>query len=390
MNREKWINDDLAKLCSEHLDRHLQAYPACGGKILIDGRTYLNFSSNDYLGLARHPEVISAAREAASLYGAGSSASRLMTGTLPCHEELEERISRLKGYPCALIFGSGFLANIGAIETLAGRNDHVFADKLIHSSLMHGIVMSRARLYRFKHNDPESLLTLLKKAPDNGRRLVITESVFSMDGDIAPLLEIAQIATDHNAMLMIDEAHATGIFGPAGSGLAKKLGIERSVTVSMSTLSKTLGSYGGVLTCREPLKDLLISRAHSFIYSTALPPSAAAAGSAALKLIEKNPDMGAKLLKRSEFFRDELSKAGLNTGNSQSQIIPVIVGTSKKALLLSEKLREEGILSVAIRPPTVPKGSARLRFSITLDHSMEDLKSASEIIVRETAAEQRT
>lgn len=387
MHSEGWINEQLCDLSKRHLDRHLEVYPEVGGKIRIGGRTYLNFSSNDYLNLARHPDVVARAGEALRAAGCSATASRLVTGTLTWHDELEQRLARHKGYPCALLFGSGFLANVGTIPALVGRNDHVFADKLVHASIVDAIMLSRAKLYRFRHNDVEHLEQLLKRIGTSGRKLIVTESVFSMDGDLAPLQDIAHMAQRHGAMVMVDEAHATGIFGPKGSGLVRGWGLESSINIAMGTLSKAFGGYGGFVACSKSVRAFLINYARSFIYSTAPPPSVVGAALGALRAIEGICDLGGQLLTNAAAFRNQLKDAGLNTGNSASQIIPIMVGENSKALAISHKLREQGIIGVAIRPPTVPQGTARIRFSVTLAHSLEDLEHAADIIVAAAKSE---
>ncbi len=386
MNREAWIEQEMAALRAEQAERRTRVFPAAGGKIPLDGREFLNFSCNDYLGLSKHPRLITVAKQTLDEYGAGATASRLVTGTLPAHEELEQRLAEFKGYPSALVFGSGFLTNAGVIPSLVGRDDTVIADKLAHASVIDAITLSRATLVRYRHNDVQHLEDLLRKNT-GGRRLVVTESVFSMDGDLAPLPEIAAAAARHGAMLMVDEAHATGVFGTCGSGLVRKHHLEASVNVSMGTLSKALGSYGGFAACSVRMRELLVNRARAFIYTTALPPSVIASSIAALEILQAAPEMGAELLRRADAFRKRLKEAGLDTLRSASQIIPVIVGENAKALALAERLRKDGILAVAIRPPTVPQGSARLRLSITLDHSEDDLTSAAGLIIEAAQAE---
>jgi 8-amino-7-oxononanoate synthase len=377
---QSWIEKELAGLREQNLLREIREYPRAGGIVEIEGRRYLNFSSNDYLNLADNPDVKAAAERLLKQFGGGAGAARLMTGTLTCHTELEKRLAQLKGYPVALLFGSGYLANVGTIPALVGKDDAIFADKLVHASIIDGAILSRARLHRFNHNDVVHLEELLRKAPSTGRRLVITESVYSMDGDIAPLSEIAAVAKKHDAMFMVDEAHSTGIFGPGGSGLIRELGLESAVDVSMATLSKALGSYGGFVACSVAMRELLINRARAFIYTTAPPPAVIGASLGALDVLARNPGLGAELLARAAFFRDQLTAAGLDTGASKSQIVPVIVGDSSKALSLSARLRKAGIIGAAIRPPTVPPGTARIRFSVTLAHSKDDLKKAVEIV----------
>ena len=381
MHDEAWISERLGDLRKRHLDRHVQAYNEAGGKIRIGKRTYLNFSSNDYLNLARHPDVVAKASEALRITGGGAGASRLLTGTLTWHDELEQKLASYKGYPCALLFGSGFLANVGTIPALMGRNDYVFADKLVHASIVDAVMLSRAKLCRFRHNDVEHLEQLLKKSKTSQRRLVVTESVFSMDGDLAPLQDIAHVAQRHDAMVMVDEAHATGVFGPKGGGVVREWELESMINIDLGTLSKAFGGYGGFVSCSESMRAFLINHARSFIYSTALPPSVVGAALGALQVTEENCDLGSQLLQNAAAFRNRLDEAGLKTGNSASQIVPIMVGRNSKVVAISQKLREQGIIAVAIRPPTVPKGTARLRLSVTLAHTERDLEYAGQVII---------
>jgi 8-amino-7-oxononanoate synthase len=387
MRHEEWAESDLAGRQQRGLLRTLRAWPEAGGKIRADGRTWLNFSSNDYLDLARRPEVVAAGAEAARAAGSGATASRLMAGTLSWHEELERRLAGFKNYPAALVFGSGYLTNVGAIPALVGRGDTIVADRLVHACIIDGAILSRANLRRFEHNEAGDLEKHLKSGSASGRRLVVTESVFSMDGDLAPLADIARLADEYEAMIMVDEAHATGVFGPEGRGLVNALGLESRVNVSMGTLSKALGGYGGFVACSAVLRELFVNRARSFIYSTALPPFAVGATLGALDVMEKEPDGGTRLLERAAAMREVLKREGLDTGHSASQIIPVMVGDNHKAVSLSARLRGDGILAPAIRPPTVPAGAARLRLSITLAHGVEHLTFAASAIAAAARAE---
>jgi 8-amino-7-oxononanoate synthase len=381
MGMEDWIDQELAELASKHLLRTAMVYPSVGGKIIMAGQPLLNFSSNDYLNLAGHPDVIAASRRALEAYGAGATASRLVAGTLPIHEELERKLAAHKGYPCALLFGSGYMTNVGVIPSLVGRSDWVFADRLIHASLIDAITLSRAGLERFRHNDPAHLNELLSKAPASGRKLVVTESVFSMDGDLAPLPQIAEIAERHGALLMVDEAHATGVFGPAGAGLICAHNLTPKVQLSMGTLSKGLGSYGGFVACSDSMRRWLINRSRSFIYTTALPAAVAGAALGSLEVLDRQPDLGQELLRRADTFRRTLQQAGLDTLKSSSQIIPVLVGQNDQVLKLAARLREKGLIVAAIRPPTVPQGTARVRLSVTLAHTENDLQFAAQQII---------
>jgi len=380
MHSEEWISNVLKDLETQSLDRHLAVHTRTGGKLHIDDGVVLNFSSNDYLDLANHPDVIAASIEAARKFGCGATGSRLMSGTLPCHEELEKVLSELKGYPAALVFGSGWLCNAGVIPALVDRDDHVFADKLVHASIIDSIILSRANFHRFSHNDAGHLAVLMSKCPSKGKRLVVTESVFSMDGDIAPLRQIADIAVKYSAMMMVDEAHSTGIFGPAGCGMVRQLNLEQSVNISMGTMSKALGGYGGFIACSEMIRNLMINKARAFIYTTGLPPAVIGSSLGALKVLKARPDLGLTLLENANFFRMKLKEQGLKTGSSESQIIPVMVGDSNKSLELSRELAKGNILAVAIRPPTVPAETARLRLSVTLAHTREDLANTASAI----------
>jgi glycine C-acetyltransferase/8-amino-7-oxononanoate synthase len=385
---EAWIPRALDALRAEGLERRLERMPATGAVLTVGRRRLLNFSSNDYLALACHPAVTAGACRAIQEYGCGATASRLLVGTLPCHAELEERLAGLKHYPAALVFGSGYLANAGLVPAIVGRGDHVVLDRLAHASLVDAAILSQARLHRFRHNDAGHLDEILGRlVGGRNRRLVATESVFSMDGDLAPLADLAAVARRRDAMLLVDEAHAMGVFGPAGSGRVRQLGLEPSVNLSMGTLSKAVGSYGGFVGCSTAMRDWLVNRARAFVYSTALPPPAAGAALAALTLIEQNPAWGEELLARAEAFRRQLREAGLDTGGSASQIVPVVVGDTERVLRLSRRLRERGIWALAIRPPTVPRGTARLRFSVTRAHSLADLETAARVLGEEIRQE---
>ena len=389
MNRENWLQDGLDKLRAESSLRSMTSYAAAGGKVMIDGKPVLNFSSNDYLNLASHPHVLLRARKALEQYGAGATASRLVTGSLPIHAELEERLARDKGYAAALLFGSGYMTNAGVIPALVGRDDTVIADRLVHASVIDAITLSRAKLLRFQHNDAGHLREMLDRA-GAGRKLVVTESVFSMDGDIAPLADIAAASTDSGSMLMVDEAHATGIFGQHGAGLVAEKHLEPAVNLSMCTLSKALGGYGGAVACSARMKEWLVNKARALIYTTAPPPASIGAALGALDVIEQDAGLGPDLLRRASHFRDRLRAAGIDTMQSASQIVPVIAGSNERAISLSRRLRERGMLVVAIRPPTVPEGTARLRFSITLAHETADLNRAADEVIAAVQADKVT
>jgi len=379
-----WMRERLAGWQAAGLERTDRLMPDG------EGAFWLNLASNDYLNLARHPEVVASACRALEQYGAGSTSSRLICGTLPLHRELEERLARKKGCEAALVFGTGWMANAGIIPVLAGRGDLIFADKLVHASMIDACRLSGAELIRFAHNDCGALEERLRRHPvsSSGKRLILTESVFSMDGDCAPLPEIAALAEQYDALLMVDEAHAFGIFGSDGAGCIAAAGIGRQVDVAMGTLSKALGGYGGYGAGSADLRKLLLHAARSFIYTTAPPPAQLGAALGALEVLDRDPNAGARLLERAARFRAGLQAEGLDTGASASQIIPVHIGENAAALRVAERLREEGILAVAIRPPTVPPGTARLRLSVTLAHDEQQLEAAAKTIARIVRDEQ--
>ncbi|MCL5270820.1 MAG: 8-amino-7-oxononanoate synthase [bacterium] len=371
---------ELEQMEREGLRRHTEAWPASGSRIgLADGRILLNFSANDYLGLAQDPHVVRRAMQAIERWGCGASASRLMCGTLELHEELEAALAQLVGGESALVFSSGFGMNVGVVAALAGRGDIIFADRLSHASLIDGARLSGAEVKRFAHNDAAGLARLVESTPCRGRRLIVTESVFSMDGDLAPLTGLRTLAARHQALLLVDEAHAIGIWG-RGGGVCRQLGETAQPDIVAGTLGKALGSLGGFVVCSAACREFLVNRARSFIYATALPPPCLGAALGAIERIAQEPDMGERLLERARTFHGLLAAEGLRPPEFRSQIIPVPVGKNDMALELARRLRERGLLMTAVRPPTVPRGTARLRLSVTLAHEPSDLQWAAEQI----------
>ncbi len=350
---------------------------------LGSGPELLDFSSNDYLGLSRDPELIAAARQGLEMYGAGSGAARLMSGDLELFHELEAAVAGLKRQPAALVFGSGFAANTGIIPALVGRNDTVIVDRLCHASIYDGCRLSGATLIRCRHNDMGHLEECLARV--RGRGLLVVESVYSMDGDLAPLREIVALKEAAGAMLMVDEAHATGVFGKNGAGAIAAAGLTDRVEVAMGTFGKALGSYGAYVAADAGIITLLLNRARSFIYSTALPPAVVAANLAAIRLMGKRPGMGGELLARARFFKEELIRQGIAGEPGPSQIVPLLIGDSAAAMSLVEQCLDGGLFLTAARPPTVEPGRARLRLSVTLDHAAEDLSRAAEVIAAAAA-----
>jgi 8-amino-7-oxononanoate synthase len=376
------LAQELEKLTSQDLRRSLtrveEALP--GGRVRVDGRVLLNLSSNDYLGLSQEPRLIAAAREAAARWGVGAGSSRLVVGHLALHEEVEARLAEFKGTEAAVIFSTGYMANLGTISALVGPGDTVFCDRLNHASIYDGIKLSGANLARFPHRDLDRLEALLQKA-DAGRRLIVTDSVFSVDGDLASLKDLVELKDRYGACLMVDEAHATGVLGHRGAGLAAALGLTQRVEVHMGTLSKAMGSLGGFVAGDRRLIDYLHNRARSFIYSTALPPPVLGAIAAALDIVTQEPERRRYLLTEAERFRHTLTQAGFDILGSETQIVPVLAGDNARTLRLAAQLRQRGLMAVALRPPTVPPGRSRVRFSLSAAHTSEDLAEARQAIL---------
>jgi 8-amino-7-oxononanoate synthase len=371
-----WIKEELAALERDGLLRELRAR---GGPqaatVGIDGARLLNFGSNDYLSLAADPRLAAAAAEAIAAEGWGSGASPLLAGRSAAHQRLEQRLAEFESAESAVLFASGYAANAGTIAALAGPGDAVFCDELNHASLWDGCRLSRADVRPYPHNDCRRLAQLLEKSRQakHRRRLIVSDGLFSMDGDLAPLGELADLADRFDAMLLIDEAHATGVFGAHGRGTCEHLGVEGRTAARVGTLSKALGGSGGFVAGDRALADWLINRARSYVFSTAAPAAMAAAACAALDIVRDEQIRRESLLRRAESLRTELRAAGWDTGPSASQIIPLMVGDSRRAVELSRRLWQRGIFVPAIRPPTVPRGQARLRVSLAAGHTDEML-----------------
>jgi 8-amino-7-oxononanoate synthase len=347
-----------------------------GATLLLDGREVINFSSNNYLGIANHPALCEAAKAAIDRYGCGSGASRLISGNMTLHEELEAKIAEFKGTEAALVFNSGFQANTGIIPALVGPDDVVFSDALNHASIIDGCRLARSKISVYGHLDLDGLERALKEAPSGGRRLIVSESLFSMDGDEAPLREIVELAERYGAMVMIDEAHATGVYEPNGAGVVAKFDLGERVAVQMGTLGKALGGFGAYVAGSNALRDLLINRCRSFIFTTSLPPAVMAMGIAAVDLVIKEPQRRQALRNNCGTLRNGLEALGYSLGNSRSQILPLIVGDAGACMKLSEHLLARGVFAQGIRPPTVPPGTSRLRITVMATHTQDHLRRA--------------
>ncbi|MGN6558448.1 MAG: 8-amino-7-oxononanoate synthase [Solirubrobacterales bacterium] len=347
-----------------------------GPSVTLDGRPVLLLCSNNYLGLADRAEVREAAAEAALHWGAGAGASRLISGSMEPHRQLEERLAAFKGYESALLFGSGYLANTGVIAALAGKGEVVFSDELNHASIVDGCRLSRAETFVYRHGDLEHLAWALYH--QRGRpALIVTDGVFSMDGDVAPLAELLELARRHGARLMVDEAHATGAIGPGGRGSVAAAGLSGEVDVVVGTLGKALGSYGAYACANAETIDFLVNTARPFIFSTAPPPPALGAALAALDLLEAEPELVDRLQANAATLRRALAREGLEVGKSRTQVVPIHVGDAEATMDLCEGALQHRVFAQGIRPPTVPEGSSRLRCTVMATHKAQELTWAA-------------
>lgn len=367
------ILPELAALERRDLLRRLRPLESpSAAEVTVEGRRALLFSSNNYLGLATHPALRTAAAEAIGRWGCGAGASRLIAGHLDLHAAVEAALADFKGTEAALLFPSGYQANVGALTALVSRGDHIFSDALNHASIIDGCRLSRATIHVFPHRDTRTLEQLLADTPKGGRRLIVTDAVFSMDGDRAPLAELVSLAARYHSHVMLDEAHAAGVLGPRGAGLADACGLTRAVAVHVGTLGKAFGGFGAYVAGSRAVIDLLINRARSFIYTTALPPAAVAAAAAALDLVRNEPERRSRVLAHARRLREGFRALGLETGGD-THIVPVLLGDNARALAFSRALLERGVLVQAIRPPTVPEGTARLRVTPMATHDDEHI-----------------
>jgi 8-amino-7-oxononanoate synthase len=352
-----------------------------GPHVLLDGEPVLLLCSNNYLGLADHPRVREAAADAATRWGVGAGASRLVSGTMTIHRRLEERLAAFKGRESALLFGSGYLANAGTIAALARPGDVVFSDEFNHASIIDGCRLSRAEVFVYDHCDVEHLEWGIAHADGRGA-LIATDSVFSMDGDVAPLVPIVELAQQHRLRVLVDEAHGTGALGPGGRGALAEAGIEDQVDVIVGTLGKALGCYGAFVACDRPMARYLLNAARTFIFSTALPPPAVAGALAALDLLDENPKRVQKLAANAAALRAGLEREGFDLRGSRTQILPLIVGDAALAMRICEAALASGVFAQAIRPPTVPPMTSRLRLAVMATHHAEELSAAARTLGR--------
>ena len=371
------IHDELQAIKKASLYRRLRRVEnEQGPTLVLDGREVINFSSNNYLGIANHPVLAAAAKEAIDRYGCGSGASRLISGNMTLHEELETKLARFKGTGAALVFNSGFQANTGILSTLTAEGDAIFSDALNHASIIDGCRLSRAKSIVYAHGDLDQLESALKREVAAGRKLIVTETIFSMDGDEAPLGGIVELAEKYGAMVMVDEAHATGIFGSTGAGVVAKLGLGERVAVQMGTLGKALGGFGAYVAGSRALRELLINRCRSFIFTTSLPAAIMAMAMAAIDLVQQEPERREALWNNCRMLQAGLRKLGFSVGSGESPILPLVIGDAGKCMQFSERLLEKGIFAQGIRPPTVPPGTSRLRITLMATHTPAQIDRA--------------
>jgi len=371
---EIFLLNALKQTDQEGLYRTLQSLETAQAPVVVvGGKRVVQFSSNNYLGLANHPALKRAAQEAIERYGVGTGASRLIAGNLELYEHLEKNLARFKGTESAIVFPTGYQTNVGTISALMGESDLIFSDALNHASIVDGCRLCGAKIIIYPHRDLDALEQLIKTASQAKNRMIITDGVFSVDGTIAPLPGLVELAKRYGCWLMVDEAHATGVLGNQGRGTAEHFGVEHGVDIHMGTFSKALGSLGGYVAGSKNLIDFLINKSRSLIYTTGLPPAVLAVNCAALELVENGLDLRKALWERVVFFRNELNRLGFNTFSSEAQIIPVIIGDPIKTMEVFQYLFFRGVLAYGVRPPTVPEGLSRIRIAVMATHEWDDL-----------------
>lgn len=379
-----WIQDEIETLKTSGLYNRIRTLSSPQGAwLVVDGKKVLNFCSNNYLGLANHPKVVQAAREAMEKYGVGPAAVRTIAGTMDLHVELERRLAAFKGVESAITFQSGFNANLATIPALVGKEDVIFSDELNHASIIDGCRLSGAKIIRYNHCDPQDLeKALFEERRNHPRALVVTDGVFSMDGDIAPLDQIYEVAKKHEAILMVDDAHGEGVLGRGGRGIVDHYQLHGKVDVEIGTLSKAFGVVGGVVAGNSLIVEWLRQRGRPFLFSSAMTVPDTAACLASLEILESSTELVDRLWENTRFFKGEMRKAGFDLGKSVTPITPVMLGEATLAQEFSKALFEEGVFAMAIGFPTVPRGKARIRVMISAAHQKEDLERGLEIFTK--------
>jgi len=375
VSKTKWIEDELASLKEQGLFTNIRTIESpMDGWVTINGRRVLNFCANNYLGLANHPTIREAAKHAIDQYGVGPGAVRTIAGTMSLHTDLERRLAQFKGVEAAITFQSGFTANLATIPALVGKAGVIFSDRLNHASIIDGCRLSGAKIIAYEHNDPTDLRKKIGETPVEGRALIVTDGVFSMDGDIAPLPELYEVAEENGILLMVDDAHGEGVLGRGGRGIVDHFGLHGKVDIEVGTMSKAFGVVGGVVAGKQVIVDWLRQRGRPFLFSSAMTAPDVGACLAAIDLLEQSTDQVDQLWKNAEFFKNQMQAMGFDTGHSQTPIVPVMLGEAPLAQQFSRRLFDEGVFAMAIGYPTVPQDKARIRVMNTAAHSQDDLE----------------
>jgi glycine C-acetyltransferase len=378
--KTNWISEEIAGLKEAGLFNIIRTIDSpMDAWVKIDGRPLLNFCANNYLGLANHPRIKQAAQEAIDAYGVGPGAVRTIAGTMSLHIQLENRLAAFKKAESCITFQSGFTANLATIPALVGRDDVIFSDELNHASIIDGCRLSRAKTVRYKHNDVDDLRRVIAETTEYGRRLIVTDGVFSMDGDIAPLDKICEVAEAHDILLMVDDAHGEGVLGQGGRGIVDHFGLHGRVDVEVGTLSKAFGVVGGLVAGNGVIVDWLRQRGRPFLFSSAMTVPDAAACLEAVNILEESTELVDRLWNNAKIFKEGMRQMGFDTGHSDTPIVPVMLGEAPLAQRFSRLLFEEGVFAMAIGYPTVPQGKARIRVMNSAAHSSEDLETALDI-----------
>ncbi|GAB4447648.1 MAG: glycine C-acetyltransferase [Anaerolineales bacterium] len=384
MSKLDWLTQEIEGLKEQGLYNRIRTIgSAQGARLIVDGKNVLNFCSNNYLGLANHPKLVQAAAEAMKKYGVGPAAVRSIAGTTDLHVQLEERLAKFKGAEDVITFQSGFTANLGAISALVGKEDVIFSDRLNHASIIDGCRLSGAKIVAYEHNDPGALEDAIREHASNFRRaLIVTDGVFSMDGDIAPLPDLYEVAKKYDILFMVDDAHGEGVLGKGGRGIVDHFGLHGKVDIEVGTMSKAFGVVGGMVAGKREIVEWLRQRGRPFLFSSAVTAPDAAACLAAVDLLEESTELVDKLWDNARYFKAEMKKLGFDTGVSETPITPVMLGEAPLAQQFSRELFEEGVFAMAIGYPTVPKGKARIRVMISASHDRDDLGQGLEAFAK--------
>ena len=375
IDKTQWIEQELASLKEQGLLANIRTIESpMDGWVTIEGRRVLNFCANNYLGLANHPKLREAAKQAIDQYGIGPGAVRTIAGTMSLHVQLEKRLAEFKGVEAAITFQSGFAANLATIPALVGPDDVIFSDELNHASIIDGCRLSRAQIVRYAHCDPDDLRRVIKETEVKNRAIIITDGVFSMDGDIAPLPELYEVASEYGYLLMVDDAHGEGVLGRGGRGIVDHFGLHGKVDIEVGTMSKAFGVIGGIVAGKKVIVEWLRQRGRPFLFSSAMTVPDVAACLAGVDLLESSTEQVARLWANADYFKSRMQRMGFDTGRTQTPIVPVMLGEAPLAQEFSRRLFEEGVFAMAIGFPTVPRGKARIRVMNTAAHTQEDLE----------------